>query len=299
MLSFNGYILKRILAIVLFLIMVSQKAAECQETILDSVFTFSSGKVRTRDALDIISKQTGYYFTYDSRLIDPEKITGLTFTNIKLNVILDSIFRNDSLIFSVIDKYIIIARDVSALEYGTDSIRASEITYISGTVVDETTGDPLPFATIGVKNRGRGTVTNSNGEFGLQITPGSLNDTLSFSYLGFLGKEIPVNQFTGENTTITLTREFISIPEIIIRTQVPQEILYKAISAIPDNYGSSPAMFTGFYREGVMKKNDLQVYSEAVLHIYKSPYSATILNDQIKVFKSRTYQSKDKNSAWT
>ena len=77
MLSFNGYILKRILAIVLFLILVSQKAAECQDTILDSVFTFSSGKIRTIEALDIISKHTGYSFTYDSRLIDPEKKTKL------------------------------------------------------------------------------------------------------------------------------------------------------------------------------------------------------------------------------
>ena len=291
MLSFNGFILKRILAIVLFLILVSRQTAECQETILDSVYTFSSGKVKTIEALDIISKQTGYSFTYDSRLIDPEKNTELSFTDIKLNVILDSILRNDSLVYSIIDKYIIIAKDFSALKYGADSIQASDMTYISGIVVDETTGDPLPFATIGIKNRSRGTVTNSNGEFGLKITPGSLNDTLSFSYLGFLGKEIPVKQFTGENTTITLTREFIPIPEIIIRTQVPQEILFRAISSIPDNYGSSAAMLTGFYREGVMKKNDLQVYSEAVLHIYKSPYSATVLNDQIKVFKSRKIEN--------
>ncbi len=291
MLSFNGYILKKIPAIVLFVILVSQQAAECQKNILDSLFTFSSGRLRTIDALNIISKQTGYSFTYDSRLIDPEIKTELTFTNIRLTDILDSILRNDSLVFSIIDKYIIIAKDVSAYGSKTDTIQASDITYLSGILIDETSGDPLPFATIGLKNKGRGTITNSNGEFGLKITTGSLNDTLSFSYLGFLGKEIPVNQFTGKNKRVILTREFIPIPEIIIRTQVPQEIIYKTISAISDNYGSSPAMLTGFYREGVMKKKDLQVYSEAVLHIYKSSYSATILSDQIKVFKSRKIEN--------
>ncbi|MCK7532200.1 MAG: hypothetical protein MZV63_14820 [Marinilabiliales bacterium] len=30
---------------------------------------------------------------------------------------------------------------------------------------------------------------------------------------------------------------------------------------------------TGFYREGVLKKNELQTYSEAILQIYKSSYS--------------------------
>jgi hypothetical protein len=291
MLSFNGLILKKILAIVLFIILASRQTAKCQESILDSAFTFSTGQITTINALNIISRETGYNFTYDSRLIDPERNTELTFTGIKLNVILDSILQNDSLVFSVIDKYIIIAKAVPIPEQQTDTLQEPDIIYISGIIVDKTTGDPLPFATIGLKNSGRGTITNSNGEFGLKITPDSFNDTLSFSYLGFLGKEIPVNQFQGKNLSVKMSREFIPIPEIIIRTQVPQEIIYKTISAISDNYGNSPAMLTGFYREGVMKKNDLQVYSEALLQIFKSSYSGTILGDQIKVYKSRKIEN--------
>jgi len=291
MLSFNGLMLNKILAIALFIILVSRQTAECQKSVLDSAFTFSSGRITTINALDIISKETGYNFTYDSRLINPEKKTDLTFSVIKLNTILDSILQNDSLVFSVIDKYIIIAKAVPGTELQADTLQESEIKYISGIIVDETTGDPLPFATIGLKNRGRGIVTNINGEFGLKITSDSFNDTLSFSYLGFMGKEIPVNQFQGNNLRVKMSREFIPIPEIIIRTQVPQEIIYKAISAISENYGTSPAMLTGFYREGVMKKNDLQVYSEAVLHIFKSSYSGTILGDQINIYKSRKIEN--------
>jgi len=291
MLSFNGLILKKILAIAFFIILAGRQSAECQESILDSAFTFSSGQIKIINALNIISRETGYNFTYDSRLIDPGRKTDLTFTGIKLNIILDSMLQNDSLVFSVIDKYIIIAKTVSAPGQQTDTIREPEIIYISGIIVDESTGNPLPFATIGLKNRGRGTVTNSNGEFGLKVTPDSFNDTLSFSYLGFLGKEIPVNQFHGNNLRVKMTREFIPIPEIIIRTQVPQEIIYKTISAITDNYGTSPAMLTGFYREGVIRKNDLEIYSEALLHIFKSSYSRTILGDQIKVYKSRKIEN--------
>ena len=43
---------------------------------------------------------------------------------------------------------------------------------------------------------------------------------------------------------------------------------------------------TGFYREGVLKKSELQTYSEAILQIYKSAYSGTLYNDQIKVLKA-------------
>jgi hypothetical protein len=48
---------------------------------------------------------------------------------------------------------------------------------------------------------------------------------------------------------------------------------------------------TAFYREGVLRKSQLQTYSEAILQIYKSAYSGSILNDQIKVFKSRKIEN--------
>ncbi len=88
------------------------QVAECQEAILDSTFTFRAGAVKTGNALNIITRQTGYNFTYDSRLINTENKTEMTFSSEKLNVILDNILKNDSLVYSVIDKYIIISKSV-------------------------------------------------------------------------------------------------------------------------------------------------------------------------------------------
>ena len=108
--SLNGYILIKLNAIALFLLLILPQRADCQRSILDSTFTFRAGTVKTGNALDIITKQTGYNFTYDSRLINQEKKTVMTFRDTKLRVVLDSILKNDSLVFSVIDKYIIISR---------------------------------------------------------------------------------------------------------------------------------------------------------------------------------------------
>ena len=293
MLQFNGSKCIRVSAIALLILLVQWQTAKCQTGILDSVFTFRAGPLKTADALNTITKLTGYYFTYDSRLIDPERKIEMTFSAIKLSAILDSLLQNDSLEFSVIEKYIIISKAIQVPVLKIDSLPAPELRFASGVILDSETGEPLPFATIGLKNKGRGTVTNSNGEFQLKITPDCLNDTLSLSYLGFTGREIPVKQFLGSNFRIMMTREFIPIPEIIIRTQSPQEIIYKTISSIPRNYGNTPAILTGFYREGVMKKDELQVYSEAVLQIYKSAYAGSILGDQIKVYKSRKIENMD------
>jgi hypothetical protein len=56
---------------------------------------------------------------------------------------------------------------------------------------------------------------------------------------------------------------------------------------------------TGFYREGVLKKNQLQTYSEAILQIYKSAYTGTLLGDQIKVYKSRKIENTNRTDTLT
>jgi hypothetical protein len=291
MASFNGPLFKRSFFTLIIISLLHCHPAMCQGTILDSLFTFRAGLVKTGSALNIISRRTGYNFTYDTHLINQENKVQLTFTGIRLADILDSILQKDSLSYSVIDRYIIISKTLPPVVTRVDSPQPEVTDYISGIIVDEETNEPLSFAAIALKNKARGTVTNASGEFSLRIPKENITDTLSVSYLGFIRREIPVKQALGNNFTIRMKREFISIPEIIIKTQVPQEIIYKSVAAIPRNYGNTPVMMTGFYREGVMKKEELQVYSEAVLQIYKSSYTSSLLNDQIKVYKSRKVEN--------
>jgi hypothetical protein len=294
MLSFNGSIFNKSRTIALYILFILPSIADCQKSILDSTFTFRAGTVKTGNALSIITRQTGYNFTYDSRLINTEKKTEMTFNDTKLRVVLANILDNDSLVFSVIDRYIIISRLAHLPLPQEDSIPTSNINYITGLIIDDETLEALPYATIGLKNTGRGTVSNLTGEFGLKITPDLISDTLFISYLGYYNRDVPVRQVIGNNFTIPMKREFISIPEIIIRNQIPQEVISRVRHAIAQNYGNTPAYLTGFYREGVMKKNELQTYSEAVLQIYKSSYSGSLLSDQIKVFKSRKIENTDR-----
>jgi len=294
MLSYNGYIHSWIQAIWMILLLTLCNQGKGQESILDSAFSFKAGQIKTANALNLISKQTGFNFTYDSRLIDADKKVNMTISNAKLKDILDAILDNDSLVYNIIDNYIIISRFISPVREMRDSVFKPGPDYITGVIIDTESEEPLPFATIGLKNTGKGTVANATGDFGLNIFPEWLNDTLSISYLGYLTRDIPVVQALGNNFTIRMSREFISIPEIIIRTQIPQEIIYKAFSSISRNYGNDPAILTGFYREGVTKKQELQNYSEALISIYKTAYRGSLLGDQIKILKSRKIENADR-----
>jgi hypothetical protein len=288
MLSSNDYIIKRLTGFVLLLLLSPPSFG--QVNILDSAFTFRVGTVKTGNALNLISQKTGYYFTYDTKIIDQERKTEMSFNNVRLRAILDSLLKNETLRYSVIDKYIIIYKSNPSPEV-PKAITDWEVRDIIGIISDSETGEPLPFATIGIMSKGKGTVSNNNGEFGLKITRDCSDDSLSVSYLGYYTRQIPIKQALGNNFNIKMIREYISIPEIIIHNQAPQEILRKAFNAIPHNYGTTPAGLTGFYREAVLKKSELQIYTEAIIQIYKSSYSGTIFTDQMKVIKSRKIEN--------
>lgn len=62
---------------------------------------------------------------------------------------------------------------------------------ISGTVVDATTGESLPGMNIVVMGTEIGTTTDLEGNF--ELTVPSLNETLIFTYIGYVTQEVPIN----------------------------------------------------------------------------------------------------------
>lgn len=70
---------------------------------------------------------------------------------------------------------------------------------ISGTVKDET-GTPLPSVSVIVKNSKVATSTNAEGKYSIQAAEGN---TIQFSYIGYIIKEVPV----GSGSTVNVSME--------------------------------------------------------------------------------------------
>jgi hypothetical protein len=262
-----------------------------QENILDREIKLTGNSIRVTRALNEVSRLTGYLFTYDTRIINAERSFAIPAHVTSVREVLDSITGDPAISYSVIGRHIILYRDISEYSPVTEIDSLPGELMIGGKITDAETSDPLPYATIGISHRGRGTVTNFNGEFILKISDECLEDTLTVSYVGYVNRLIPVRSLPGNAMTISMERDFIPIPEIIIRTQDPRQIIRKTISSIASNYGTTPALLTGFYREGVYRKKEPQIYSEAVVKIYKSPYARSLQNDQIKVIRSRKIEN--------
>jgi hypothetical protein len=80
--------------------------------------------------------------------------------------------------------------------------------------------------------------------------------------------------------------KLVPLREIIIGFVNPQKIVREMLNNIPNNYQNNPVYFTGFYREGVEKKNTIISLTEAVFQIYKTGYG-TSAEDQVKLLKMR------------
>jgi len=263
-----------------------------QNAVLNNAYSFNEGEIRKGNALNLISRRTGYYLTYDSRIVNPEEKTILISDNSSVSEILRGIFQKDSIRLTVIGNHIIISKVFPGMS--PDAILSSpgNAIRIEGQVTDRETGEPLPFATVAIRNKPRGSVANIDGFFSLSITADLVEDTLSVSFIGFLNRNIPVREALGNDFNIAMSRDYIPIPEIIIRSQIPEEIIRRCVEATSVNFGETPATMWGFYREGVKKGKELQVYSEAVVRVFKASYSSPS-TDQIKVERSRKVENID------
>jgi hypothetical protein len=157
---------------------------------------------------------------------------------------------------------------------------------ITGLLQDSKTGDKVTFATITVPNTGIGTVSNSDGEFTLKVNSSLNAEYFEVSHLSYATKQFKISEAAGTSKTFLLDIQPVQLKEIPVVPKDARKIVETAFLETGRNYSQVPNMMTGFYREYVMQRRDYISISEAVIDIYKSPYSG-IQDDQVKIFKGR------------
>jgi len=114
----------------------------------------------------------------------------------------------------------------------------------SGTMVDATTNEPLPYVNIGILNKGIGTVSNEEGKFVLKIFKEKQgSEAIQFSSIGYTTLSMPIKDlvFDTENFQRVKLKPKIEILNEVILTKkgalkpFPEEVGYPAKNLL--NYG--------------------------------------------------------------
>tara|TARA_R110002050_G_scaffold135812_4_gene258849 strand:+ start:6357 stop:9506 length:3150 start_codon:yes stop_codon:yes gene_type:complete len=83
---------------------------------------------------------------------------------------------------------------------------------VSGTVIEASSGQPLPGVNVVVKNTSKGASSNFDGEFTLNNVP--LNSVIVISYLGFVTQEITI--INSDSLSISLVEDAESLSEVVV-----------------------------------------------------------------------------------
>ena len=157
---------------------------------------------------------------------------------------------------------------------GFSFVGLSQKITVSGKVIDKETKEPLTFASIGIKGKSIGTVTNLQGEFDFHIPIEMRNDFLVINMLGYKTFDAPIWSLLDiKPMVIEIEKSTFLLNEVVISDSLTGgEILQIALSRIEQNYPMDPYLMYGFYRD--LKKVGGTYISllEAAVKIYDKDY---------------------------
>lgn len=152
---------------------------------------------------DALTKQTGILFSYDADLnsmsLGDVKVSH---KNSSLTSILDEVFANKGVKYSVVGVTVVLSRKTSATGKRT----------ITGQVNDAS-GMPVPGAVVMVVGQSGGTVTDGSGRFSMPASDGEV--TLAVQCLGYVEKTQLLSA-SADNIVMTIDEDALSIDETVV-----------------------------------------------------------------------------------
>ena len=156
-----------------------------------------------------------------------------------------------------------------------------------GEVMDADSKKPLVFATLTVEGTNISTITNTEGEFSLKVPKNLTNANVLVSYLGYKTKLLPLSQFKDGNNKIYMDISIVELSEVSLSIPTNAESLVReTLKKKGQNYFDDPTLMTAFYRETIKKRKKNVSLSEAVVNIYKTPYTSS-RKDAVQLYKAR------------
>lgn len=147
---------------------------------------------------------------------------------------------------------------------------------VKGKVLDSSSQDPLPFAYVSLKGFALGTVTNGDGEFLLNIPSSYEDESLVFSYLGYLRETLSLDGLRDMSPILVyLKKDVAEIKEVVVKPTEKisaKQLLKRVMKNIEINYAQAPVNLDGYYRETVAENGAFISYSDAAVQIHYAPY---------------------------
>lgn len=165
---------------------------------------------------------------------------------------------------------------------------------IGGQVVDKASGQPIPYARIGIMTKGTGTIANENGEFYYRFPKIAAEEPVTVAVMGYKNYHRKGTDFTPNDRKVRIELE--AAPPVVVDAGYTQRfearsIVSAALGKIAQNYPETPVVMTGFYHETLQQNEAYVDIREAILKVEKDPRPKIEVREKVRMLRGRRYQS--------
>ena len=246
------------------------------------------------ELLQQITDQTGYFFTYDSQLINNNKAVKINKGEYRLLDAIRTITGNRKLEAKLIDKHLLLY--IPKQEEVTRKETKKSYYTVNGTLYDAISKEPIQYGFVNISGTNISTTTNHNGDFRLTVPDSLTHIAVKSSFLGYSSKELEASITTNKRLNFALDPQYTPLQEAVVRVVNPTLQIQKILENRSKNYASKPAYITTFYREIIEHKRSMTI-TESVIDLYKSGYYEQVYDDYAKLIKKRAIMAKNQQDS--
>ncbi len=178
----------------LFLIQVAASNGYSQ----DARLSLDMKNTTVNEVLNAIEQRSQFFFLFNNKLIDVNREVTVQCKDEKIENVLNRLFENTDVGYIIKNRQIILTNQMA------------QKSKISGRITDSS-GSPLPGATIVIKGTSLGTITDENGHYTLSDV--QADAVVVFSFVGMKNEEVLVSGRTVIN--VVLTEDTIGLGEVV------------------------------------------------------------------------------------
>ena len=181
--------------------------------------TLSQNNVSLKAIFKEIERQSDYQFFYKEKLLKETKNVNIKVANASIEEVLAICLNDQPLTYSLIDKIVVIKKQPPVVNKTEEPAPPPVLIEVRGTVVSDSTGQPLVGVSIKLKGTSTGTYTDVNGNFTLQVPEAGA--VLVVSSVGYDPREIRVAK--AETIRISLKVAVARLADVVIVGYATQE----------------------------------------------------------------------------
>lgn len=165
-------------------------------------FTMTLKDVTVKDVIKTIEASSDFRFFYNDELSDVSRKVNVNFNETPLEEILSQLFDNTGITYKFLENRLVVIAPNSSMQQQK----------ISGVVTDAITKEPIIGANIIIEGTTKGTVTDIDGRFSLDLP--QQNAVIVISYLGYNTERVSVG--SGSEVEVKLIPDIKSLEEVVV-----------------------------------------------------------------------------------